>query len=134
MPGNYIFISYQHGDSDKVLPLIQLLQGWDVPVWYDRNIPGAVEWDAWLEDRLSAASLVLLCLSPGAVGSRYVRREVKYADALGKPVLAVKLEDTELAHGFAMLLTQYQMLDTRTPGFAYDLERAVLLHLKSSRA
>jgi len=133
MPGNYIFISYQHGDSEKVLPLIQLLQGWDVPVWYDRNIPGAVEWDAWLEDRLSAASLVLLCLSPGAVGSRYVRREVKYADALGKPVLTVKLEDTELAHGFAMLLTQYQMLDTRTPGFAYDLERAVHLHLRSSR-
>ncbi len=133
MPGNYIFISYQHGDSEKVLPLIQLLQGWDVPVWYDRNIPGAVEWDAWLEDRLSAASLVLLCLSPGAVGSRYVRREVKYADALGKPVLAVKLEDTELAHGFAMLLTQYQMLDTRTPGFAYDLERSVHLHLKSAR-
>jgi hypothetical protein len=125
----YVFVSYLHADAAAVSPVIKLLEEWGYAVWYDRYIPGSVEWDTYLEDRVNSASLLLLCLSPGAVESRYVRREVKYGDAIGKPLLTVRLADTTLSHGLAMLLTQYQMLDARHPDFVHALKAAVGPHV-----
>jgi hypothetical protein len=68
---------------------------------------------------------VLLFVSSGAIESKYVRREVKYADALDIPLLSVLLEETPLGHGLGMLVTQYQMLDVQAPDFAKRMRTAV---------
>ena len=126
----FIFVSYQHGDAPAVRRIIEQLQSWSYPVWYDRGIPGGTEWDAWIEKKVEASGLLLLFLTPRAVESRYVRREVKFADALAKPLVALQLEPSPLRHGLAMLLTQYQILDSRSPQFLDDLRRAIDLHLQ----
>ncbi|MSQ53001.1 MAG: toll/interleukin-1 receptor domain-containing protein [Betaproteobacteria bacterium] len=114
--GPYAFVSYQHGDSGDVARLVDLLVKNGVHVWYDRGIPGGTEWDAVIEERIRECSALLLVLSDRAVRSRYVRREVKYADTLGKPILTAQLSDAHLAAGMAMLLLQYQMIDLRAEG------------------
>ncbi len=120
-----VFISYKRADIARVGGIIRLLQEIGLPVWYDRGIPGGVEWDEEIEDRLRQALFVVVCTSQAAVESKYVRREVKFADSLDVPILPVRLEDVALAHGMGMLLTHYQMLDARAGNFGEALRTAV---------
>jgi len=119
------FVSYKRQDLPRIAPIMRLLNQWGVRLWYDRGIPGGAEWDALIEERLAECRFVLLFTSRAAVESRYVRREVKFADALATPVITVALEDAPLKHGMRMLLTQYQMLDAGAPDFSGRLQRAV---------
>jgi hypothetical protein len=124
--GDFAFVSYRRADQARVLPLIRQLRELQVPVWWDREIPGGSEWNSVLEERIQNANLLVLFLSDRAVDSRYVRREVQYADALGKPLLTVRLDDAELRHGLALLLQQHQILDAREPDFSAALRKALV--------
>lgn len=119
------FVSYKRQDLERIAPIMDAVRELGVPLWYDRGIPGGTEWDAVIEDRLARCRFVLLFASRAAVASKYVRREVKYADAKDTPLLSVVLEETPLTHGMEMLLTQYQMLDVRAVDFARRLQHAV---------
>jgi hypothetical protein len=121
----YAFVSYKRQDFERIVPIIHQVNALGLPVWYDRGIPGGAEWDAIIEERLSRAAIVLLFSSAAAVQSKYVRREVKFADALDTPVLTILLEDAQLGQGMKMLLTQYQILDARASDFAARLRRAL---------
>lgn len=130
----FAFVSYTREDLPRVTPILKMLREAGMPVWYDHGIPGGAEWDEVIEDRLANASFVVLCASRAAVESRYVRREVKFADALKVPLLCVLLEDdVPLVHGLRMLLAQYQMLHAGSPDFASRLRQAVA-YLSCSRA
>lgn len=122
---DYIFISYKRQDMPRILPILKRIAESGYRVWYDKGIPGGAEWDALIEERVRSCRLLLLFVSQAAIHSRYVRREVKFADALAKPLLSIKLEDAELTHGMEMLLTQYQMVNSGAPDFHEELERAI---------
>jgi hypothetical protein len=64
-------------------------------------------------------------LSPAAAGSRYVRREVAFADSLNKPILTVRLEPTELVHGLGFTVGAYQMIEGQPDRFPAALAAAV---------
>ena len=75
----------------------------------------------------------MLFLTETALESKFVRREVKFADAINKPIVTLSLEPVELKYGLQMLLTQYQMLaaDRVTAseigialGYVHQLQRA----------
>jgi hypothetical protein len=115
--GPYLFVSYKREDLPRIAPTLQRLAGSGVRLWYDRGIPGGTEWDAVIEEHLTGCELVLLFASGAAVRSKYVRREVKFADAIDTPIICVMLEEADLVQGMRMLLTQYQMLDARAGDF-----------------
>ncbi len=121
----FIFISYKRQDIERIAPVMERLIAAGCHLWYDRGIPGGAEWDALLEEKLKRCQLVLLFVSQSAIQSKYVRREVKFADALDKPILSVKLEEASLTHGMNMLLTQYQMLDRALSDFHTQLQTAI---------
>ena len=79
-------------------------------MWYDRGIPGGAEWDSMIEERIQSCIGIVLFLTEAAVESKFVRREVKFADAIDKRIVTLRLDTVELKHGLHMLLTQYQML------------------------
>ena len=122
---SYVFVSYKHDDFEIINPVLSALGDTGVRYWYDRGIPGGSEWDEVLEDKIAECDILLAFVSAGAVKSKYCRREMKFADALDKPILAVKLEDAELAHGLQMLLLQYQMLDVKAADFDQALTSAL---------
>jgi hypothetical protein len=123
--GAFAFVSYKRQDLARIAPILEAVSALGVPLWYDAGIPGGAEWDAVIEERLTHCRFVLLFTSTAAVKSKYVRREVKFADARDTPLLSVLLEDTSLGDGMGMLLTQYQMLDARTPDFQKRLRHTV---------
>ena len=75
----------------------------------------------------------MLFLSNIAVKSKYVRREVKFADRLDKPLLSVLLEPVELIQGMDMLLTQFQMIDATQKDFFEILQRSLDNIIKSGK-
>lgn len=123
--GSFAFVSYKRQDLPAIAPILRRVVEHGLPVWFDRGIPGGKEWDEIIEERLSRCKVVLLFASSAAVESKYVRREVKFADALDTPIVTVMLEEASLAHGLRMLLTQYQMIDARAPDFSRQLARAL---------
>lgn len=113
--GPFFFVSYRRTDLDRVVPILESLRGLGFRLWYDARIAGGSEWNAVLEQRLDACSAVLLFLSQPAVESKFVRRELLYADVRQKPIVAVQIEPTELRHGLGLLLGQYQILRHDAP-------------------
>ena len=124
-PGAFAFASYKRQDLPRIASIVRMVQEMGVPVWYDRGIPGGAEWDDVIEERLVRAHFVIMFASQAAVDSKYVRREIKFADALDRPVLPILLEDATFAHGMRMLLTQYQMIDSRSQEFSRQLQSAL---------
>jgi hypothetical protein len=111
----FAFISYAHSDAARVYDLLKRLGGRNVAYWYDRGIPCGEQWDDELESRLSSCSSLLAFLSPRSVSSRYCRREIKYADILGKPILPVMLENTRLDGGLSFILSSVQYAELSDP-------------------
>lgn len=122
---NHIFISYRRGDLRRIHPIMMRLVEHGRPIWYDRGLSGGDEWDVVLERKIEEASLVLFFLSQAAVESKYCRREIKFADAINKPLLVVALEAADLRHGLKFLLGQLQHISVEDREFEAQLDRAI---------
>ena len=84
--------------------------------------------DAAIGERIKNCKVFLLFLSQSSVDSKYVQREVRFADSCDKPILSVKLEQVTLADWLYMLLHQYQMLDATASDFASEIRNALRFH------
>lgn len=107
---NYIFISYAHKDSTKVLPIVSRLAEEGFRVWYDEGIEAGNEWPECIATHLAAAEVVLLFLSAHALNSQNCTREIHYAISKRKKLLAVHLEELTLTPGMEMQLGVVQAL------------------------
>lgn len=107
----YLFISYRHADRQRVVPVLDALNAGGLLYWIDTGLHAGDEWDTVLEERIRDCTAVMAMTSQSYVGSKYCRREVKYADVLNKPILPVLLEPVSLAEGLHMLFQQYQIFD-----------------------
>ncbi|MBQ9747384.1 MAG: toll/interleukin-1 receptor domain-containing protein [Clostridia bacterium] len=106
----YVFVSYAHNDSDRVIPLISAMQKSGLRVWYDSGIKAGTEWPAYIESHINRSEVVLVCMSPSAVASVNCRNEINYACMLKKDILVVYLEKTTLAQGMNLQLTSLQSM------------------------
>ncbi|MBR5188161.1 MAG: toll/interleukin-1 receptor domain-containing protein, partial [Clostridia bacterium] len=106
----YIFVSYAHKDSERVLPILEAMQRAGFRVWYDTGIEAGTEWPAYIEESLEKSSVVIAFLSPHSVESVNCRNEINYALLKQKEMLVIYLEDTELRYGLGLQLNSLQSL------------------------
>ena len=112
----YVFISYAHKDSDKVIPILNELQKRRIRLWYDSGIEVGTEWPEYIANSLSKAKCVLAFISENAQASPNCRRELTYSINAGKEVLVVYLEECELSPGMQLQLgTLHAIFRTRHP-------------------
>jgi serine phosphatase RsbU (regulator of sigma subunit) len=99
-PGNepYIFVSYSHADGDAVYAELRHLHTLGYRIWYDEGIPPSENWVGVIPNRISTCAVVLLFLSPAAVASKWVRKEISYALRLRRevPILPIYLSETDI--------------------------------------
>jgi hypothetical protein len=119
------FVSYKRADLGRIAPFLRRLQAGGMNLWYDRGIPGGSEWNALLEARLDACRAVLFFVTQAAVDSRFVRRELVYADGLGKPIIGIQLEPVHLRGGAGLLMSSLQMLNGEQPDVVDSVLRAM---------
>ena len=128
---NYIFVSYAHKDSDRVIPIIEALDEMGFRIWYDSGIEAGSEWPANIERHLLNSSRVLVFMTPSCVSSQNCRNEINLACQHRKGMLIVYLEETDLIEGMSLQLNSVQAINAQLhstlQGLTEALSRAQLL-------
>lgn len=77
---NEVFLSHAHQDKELAIQVAATLRRHRVPVWYSpTNILGAQQWHDEIGAALQRCDWFAVMLSPAAVGSKWVKRELVYA-------------------------------------------------------
>ena len=77
---NEVFLSHSSKDRSFVSRLVEVLRRHAIPVWYsETNITGAQQWHDEIGRALKRCDWFVLVLSPDAVGSKWVKRELVYS-------------------------------------------------------
>ncbi|HET6401826.1 MAG TPA: TIR domain-containing protein [Candidatus Kapabacteria bacterium] len=104
-----IFISYSKQDRPKALDLAAELRAKGFSVWIDQGgIEGAQNWSARIVEGITDCSTMVLLVSPQAVASRNVAREVHLAYEKSKHILPVVIERVKLPANFEYSLAGIQ--------------------------
>ncbi|WP_265569334.1 TIR domain-containing protein [Sphingomicrobium nitratireducens] len=74
-----IFLSYSSADRDRVSEIATALEAAGHSVWWDRQLDGGDEFSKDIEKALTEAKAVVVCWSPAAADSHWVRDEASYA-------------------------------------------------------
>lgn len=106
----YIFISYAHKDSDRVLPVIKGLKARGFNVWYDAGIEAGTEWPDYIAEKLLGCGCFIAFLSQASIDSRNCRQEIEFAISENKDMLTVYLDDVKLPAGLRMRLGLIQAM------------------------
>ena len=126
---NFIFVSYAHKDSDRVIPIIEKLSERGFRVWYDSGIEVGSEWPEYIQDRINNCSRMLVFMSPLSIESKNCRNEINLALKKNKEMLIVYLEPTELIKGMDLQLNSVQAVNAEQ----YPLQSSLVDALCKSR-
>ena len=107
---NYIFVSYAHRDSDKVVHIINLLSNHGYTIWYDDGIDPGTEWDENIARHIVDCSYFIAFVSKNYLESKNCKDELNYARDCEKKQLLVYLEEVELPIGMAMRMNRLQAI------------------------
>ena len=107
---SFIFISYAHRNSDKVIPIIAKMQADGYRVWFDEGIDPGTEWDANIANHVRSCDLMIAFISKEYLDSENCKDELNFARDLGKNRILIYLESVELPDGMAMRLNRLQAI------------------------
>lgn len=124
--GRTIFLSYSRIDKALVPPLLKGLDRLRHEVWLDEQLEGGQTWWDEVLAQLRACDVALVCVSEAMLDSDACKAELRYAQALGKPVLPVALE-TLNADLLPANLGRLQIVDytSTNPQAPFDLMAAL---------
>ena len=106
----YIFVSYSHKDTGRVLPIIQGLQERDFRIWYDEGLEVGSSWSAMIESHLYDCSYTICFVSRSFLNSENCKDEISYAKELKKGPLIVYLEELDLPRDFRFSYGRFHSL------------------------
>ena len=90
-----VFLSYAHKDNHYRKQVQKALEKRGLSVWVDdRGIAPGVSWQEAVQDAIDDACVVVVILSPDAKESRYVNRELNYAESQKKPIFPILARGT----------------------------------------
>jgi TIR domain len=95
VPGT-AFISYSHTDRKYVHKLTSRLRDAGIPVWSDHAVEVGEQFDELIQRQIDNCSVLLVVLTPESAASKWVLREVKYADQSDVPILPLLLKPCDI--------------------------------------
>lgn len=106
---HHIFLSYSRRDLKYMQRVRDDLRAAGLIVWTDEGIaPGSISWKEAIEQAIRYTGVVVVLLSPSANDSRWVQREIDYAEVQGKPILPLLIRgEPRQAVPFALAGSQY---------------------------
>jgi formylglycine-generating enzyme required for sulfatase activity len=109
---NTLFISYARKDVEFAQKLNADLQRHGVTTWIDElGIRGGQDWPDRIATAIEGCKAMLVILSPHSVASRWVERELAFADAKGKQVLPLLYKPCGLPAWFELRFGNVQRAD-----------------------
>ena len=123
--GRFMFVSYAHRDRARVAPVLDALGRDGVRLWIDSEIHVGEEWDTRLEAQLTACAGLIAFVSGDYAASKHCRRELKFADALDKPILASSFGSAPLTGGLGYIFASLQFVAGSETDVTAALIRAI---------
>jgi hypothetical protein len=111
-----VFLSYTRADARTVDVVVPVLERHGIKVWRDIvGIAGGAKWRDSLVNALAKSSVVLLLMSRDAFVSKWVRRELEFADGRDLPILPIATTDTAAPDWFTLQFggVQRQIIDLK---------------------
>jgi dienelactone hydrolase len=131
----FAFVSYSHADA-AAMDAMRALTDAGIRVYYDEGIHPGTSWHGEIATAIETCALFVVLITPSAVASQHVQRELSFALEANRPVLPVLLEDTAIPAGVRLQLGDRQAIirsrfDAET--FYARLVDAVRPHVESAR-
>lgn len=89
----YIFVSYAHKNSQRVLDIIYELRNQKYLLWYDEGIPAGSDWPQNIAEHMKNCDSVLMFLSKEFYDSKNCLMEKAEAEKQGKRIYTFNLDD-----------------------------------------
>ncbi|MGZ8843567.1 MAG: toll/interleukin-1 receptor domain-containing protein [Pyrinomonadaceae bacterium] len=121
---NEVFLSHAHEDRQFADAWAEVVRSHGIPVWYSKtNILGAQQWHDEIGAALQRCDWFALVLSPHAVESQWVKRELLYAldhKRYDKKIIPMMYQGCDYEERLSWTLSIFQMVDfTGTPDEGY---------------
>ena len=111
---NEVFLSHSSLDRQFATSIAEVMRAHGVPVWYSQtNIIGARQWHDEIGAALQRCDWFVLILSPNAVISTWVKRELLYAlrqDRLENKIVPLIFQPCDYER-LSWTLSDFQMVD-----------------------
>ncbi len=109
-----VFLSHSSQDREMAARVAEMLRAHGVPVWFSQtNIVGAQQWHDEIGAALGRCDWFVLLLSPEAVSSKWVKRELLFAlenDRYNNRIVPIRCRDCDRGQ-LSWTLTGFQMVD-----------------------
>lgn len=107
-----IFISYSRKDKDAADYIANELRARGADVFIDyEDIPPGDEFPLWLSQEVINRDCFVLLVSPNSVVSKWVKREVNWADKHNKKIIPLLMENTEIPDELDFIIHSLQRID-----------------------
>ena len=101
----HIFLSYSRKDSDYALQFAGELRARGAKLWMDTaSLTAAETWSAEIVSAIRECSTFMVLLSPSAVSSQNVTKELLLASELLKPIVPIELEECQMSDAMTYAL------------------------------
>lgn len=88
---DHVLISYSRTDITYVQRLNAHLLRSEVPIWYDRHLVAGARFADEIQRHIDTCVALLVVMTPAAIASRWVKREISCADELDKTIVPLLL-------------------------------------------
>lgn len=121
-----LFISYSSQDRSTVDALTTALRRAKQEVWFDQELGGGDSWWAKILEQIRACDVFVVALSSNWLQSKPSQSELRYAQALNRPILPVRIGDIDSMR--VNPLAALQIIDYRDPTVDAGIQLVTAVH------
>ncbi|WP_025738004.1 toll/interleukin-1 receptor domain-containing protein [Mycobacterium genavense] len=126
-----LFISYSSQDRSAVDALTTALRRGQHQVWFDQELGGGDSWWAKILEQIRDCEVFIVALSSNWLQSKPSQAELRYAQALGRPILPVRIGEVDSMR--VNPLAALQIIDYREPTVDADIQLVTAVHALRSK-
>lgn len=126
-----LFISYSRQDAADLSELAAALHRSRQDVWIDQELGGGDAWWNTICERIRACDVLVVALSNHWLRSKPCQAELRYAQALNKPILPVRIGPVDNMR--VNSLAELQIVDYETPTAQSGVELITAVHVLTAQ-
>ena len=98
-----VFISYSRKDYDEVVRFVKVLKQRipSLSIWFDiKSVKVAEDYEEKIVTAIDSCRYIMFFISDNSLQSKHTKREISYAEVVGKKVIPVLIKRTEFSKGW----------------------------------
>ncbi len=121
-----IFVSYSSQDRSAIDPLTTALRRARQQVWFDDDLGGGEAWWKEILEQIRSCEVFIVALSNHSLASKPCQAELRYAQALQRPILPVRIGPVDSMR--ANPLASLQVIDYQNPTVDTGIQLVTAVH------